>query len=1269
MINLLLMVFVVGTSAIKELGTTGIEISFSLDSLRRMDYSFSEAVWLNNEGEPNLPSVVYKIGIPQDGAVDIIITDYREERVSNAVVEPVYYHGIRELPTPEPMKVYSTVYTENAFFPEDLVEVSEPGYFRDIYTVDVRLNPVRYNPVTRELTVTKDVKVRVIFKGRPKARRVGDTPFEKIYRQTIINYGQCKTWIREPKPDRGMRQSGMWFKIEVDEEGIYRIGYDDIQRAGLDPQQFDPQTIKIYTAAFDLLPEDVTTPFEDSLVEVAVYVHGEDDQSFDASDYVLFYGYAASHFAPDSGIAWFENGYARNNVYWFTFGGSSGKRMEKVNALWDGNTPDTMVTEIVHIERDIANPTRSGTNWYWLDVSPGEGSTGSGSVTLYHPRANGNAEISMGIFTLSALPFLYELSLDNEVFFSESLLLPLQDRYPPHDLSGETMVSGDSSLLNIVMTRPAGVSGKHTVFLNDVDMAYERITDLSQSFHALFGGAQDYALKCTYVNSPPFVFDITDLEAPKIFYNLTIEDNEMFLSASADSFQVLYFSKLSLAKPATLMPVDLGTLRAQLSGCDYLIITHHDFYNAIQPLADYRRMEYTTKVVNLDDVFNDFSFGKYDPLAIKHFLYYTTNNWTTYPTYVFLVGDGTYDYKNNLGKENPPNFVPMYESGTILTGDAVFIRNNVYEGEYVNFGAGEAMVLGRITVRTKQEVRDFIDKLITYETGTIGGTWNKRLILTCDDEYGTSWEGPFAHCGGCEDLIAYVPDSFYDLAKLYMVSYPPFTYPTQKPNAKEAFIRELNRGGLAGLFIGHGNTHQLAHEGLFYDYEIPRVKNGRRYFFFYFGSCTVGRFDDSDYECICEQLVRIKEGSIGTMGATKGTNPQGNKSIANKLFELITAPDTSLTFGECVRISKAFGAREYLLIGDPATKPRRPDESMALSVMPDSLRPLETLKIIPDQNRYHVKAFVRDTTHIEKIDASTIDKISGHIYREVQTSPSSYVAFDYEIEGKEIYRGYWDTDTATLIAPKISTYHLPVIKVSTIMGGRSGEFDSVRVFGTALPTSDVVGPDVMLYDGARKLQDGDWVNSEFTLTGKVSDESGMNLLNSVNDDRGFYLYINQDLDNKVDLRDYFLYDRNSHTSGEFNVQLVLPEPTDTITINVADNHYNRTITTIILQTELYGMIDVENFLVYPNPLQDESGIWFTFDLSTGGLVDFKIFTIAGRLIKTIERVRGRAGYNQIFWDGRDEYGDDISNGVYLVKIVARVENAKSELVEKFIIAR
>jgi len=1288
MISLCLTLLLVSGSSVTELGTKGLEITYTVDQPSRdqsissrletpSQTGFADGVRLNKTGEPDLQSIVYRIGLPQDSDFDITITKGREEIYKNIDISPVTMPGIEERFQQKAETILSDVYKKNVFFPENLIEISQPGYFRDIYTVNVRVNPAQYNPVKRELRVIKSFTIHVRYEGSPKNKPIMDHGFEDIYRRTIINFDQCKNWRREPlQLINNPFETGIWYKIEVDEEGLFKIDHEVLEAADIDPAQLDPQTMKIYTAAFELLPRDVQSVFNDSLVEVPVYVNGEDDHSFDAQDYLLFYGCAANHYYCDTVINWFENGYAVSNAYWFTFGGNNGQRMSAIDGAWNGSTPDTLVDEILHFEQDVTNPTRSGTNWYWLNVSPGAGAVGSGSINMEHLHAAGLAEIKLGLFTLNHSSFIYQADINGSVFLHDTLGLTVRDYLPPHYLNGAGTLSGDSSTLIFTISRYSGSSGSLTAYFNGVDLQYQRLTIMDEPFHGLLTSPQDYSVACSNTGSDPVILDITDNRKPRILSGYALNNNRLQLSGTVDSIQLLYFSRVAFAKPTILQDCNPGNLRTVSNGCEYLIITHPDFYNAIMPLADHRRRDYSTKIIRVDEIFNDFSYGKFDPLAIKHFLYHTTNNWTTVPTYVLFVGDATYDYKNNLGKENPPNYIPMYERGSTLSGNAGIppASNVIYEGEYANFdNTGEAMILGRITVRTNSEVRDFIEKLTAYETQEIDGIWNKRIILAGDDEYGTNWEGPYLHCGACEELIPWTPDSFYDFAKVYMVSYlpyPPYTGQTEKVSARNAFIRELNKGAYAGFYFGHGNMHDLAHEGLFYDTHIPLVRNKRRNFLYYFGSCTVGRFDDSDYECIAEQFVRIKDGAIGTLAATAGTNCGPNVVIGQILISCLTEPDTNMNMGECCFVARdGFWYLHYLLIGDPATKMRKPMAQIAMSAQPESLRPVDKLTVISDEQRSYLKAFVRDTTTIEGFNETTADKISHRVYRMVQNGTNSWVGFEYFVDGKEIYHGYWDNDTAVLIAPRIVTTHRPVIKLSSFINNETGFHDSTLVFGSAAPSTDDVGPEVALYEGAKPLANDDWVEKEFTLTGRVSDSSGINLLNSVHDTRGFYLYINQDVENKIDLRDNFMYDRNSYTSGEFKVDLVLPEAVDTLTIYVSDNYYNQTVETIILNAELYGRISLDNFLIYPNPIQDNTGAWFTFNASNAGLADMKVFTIAGRLIKTISDRPIQAGYNQIFWDGHDEYGDEISNGVYLVKALVRNQDSRDEAIEKFIIAR
>ncbi|MCF8413345.1 MAG: hypothetical protein K9G44_08025 [Melioribacteraceae bacterium] len=97
------------------------------------------------------------------------------------------------------------------------------------------------------------------------------------------------------------------------------------------------------------------------------------------------------------------------------------------------------------------------------------------------------------------------------------------------------------------------------------------------------------------------------------------------------------------------------------------------------------------------------------------------------------------------------------------------------------------------------------------------------------------------------------------------------------------------------------------------------------------------------------------------------------------------------------------------------------------------------------------------------------------------------------------------------------------------------------------------------------------------------------------------------------------------------------------------------------------ILDVYN---YPNPFSDETH--FTFKLTQiPDEVNLKIFTIAGRLIKeiNISNAELKHDFNKIFWDGRDDDGDLIANGVYIYKLLMKVEDKTESLTSKLAIVR
>ena len=77
---------------------------------------------------------------------------------------------------------------------------------------------------------------------------------------------------------------------------------------------------------------------------------------------------------------------------------------------------------------------------------------------------------------------------------------------------------------------------------------------------------------------------------------------------------------------------------------------------------------------------------------------------------------------------------------------------------------------------------------------------------------------------------------------------------------------------------------------------------------------------------------------------------------------------------------------------------------------------------------------------------------------------------------------------------------------------------------------------------------------------------------------------------------------------------------------------------------------------YPNPFERETDI--TFHLTS--LADeavIKIYTVSGRLIRTLEQ-DNVVNFVVTHWDGRDEDGSEVANGVYYYKVRLKREGRK-----------
>lgn len=99
-----------------------------------------------------------------------------------------------------------------------------------------------------------------------------------------------------------------------------------------------------------------------------------------------------------------------------------------------------------------------------------------------------------------------------------------------------------------------------------------------------------------------------------------------------------------------------------------------------------------------------------------------------------------------------------------------------------------------------------------------------------------------------------------------------------------------------------------------------------------------------------------------------------------------------------------------------------------------------------------------------------------------------------------------------------------------------------------------------------------------------------------------------------------------------------------------------------------AVFSIKDILLHPSPVHSSATFCYTLGMSADE-VKITVYTISGRLIKTINCISTDKGYNEEFWDTRDEAGNRLSSGTYLYKIIAIRNGKKLQEIGKFSIIR
>jgi hypothetical protein len=346
------------------------------------------------------------------------------------------------------------------------------------------------------------------------------------------------------------------------------------------------------------------------------------------------------------------------------------------------------------------------------------------------------------------------------------------------------------------------------------------------------------------------------------------------------------------------------------NSADLLIITNGMFGKAAEDLRERRQSQgLNTMVVDIEDVYDEFSFGRHDANALRQFLRHALTNWQGKPDYVLLIGDASYDPRNYFGGGGEASdLVPtmMVDTDYLETAS----DETLVDGD--GDGIGEAAI-GRLPARTSAEARTMVRKLLDYEQANNGNPIERGGVMVSDVS------GDYDFVGGSQDIRAQLPNQM----------------PVQFINRNDgdvATVRQriqtaINAGPAILNYMGHGSTTSWTNAVLFNGADAMNLQNGSRLPLAVLMTCANGSFGEDNFDSMAESLLKSPNGGAVAVWASSGLSAPDKQVLVNSRFYQEMFSDQTVRFGDAVRTAKQATQdqnvrRTWIFFGDPTMRLR-----------------------------------------------------------------------------------------------------------------------------------------------------------------------------------------------------------------------------------------------------------------------------------------------------------------------------------------------------------
>ena len=912
--------------------------------------------------------------------------------------------------------------------------------------------------------------------------------------------------------------SGKWVKIQVAEDGIYKLTAADLKKMGFS----NLDKVAVYGYGGWPLDEDFSTTYIDDVPEVAVWR---------GADYLLFYGKGPrkwEYSSSDKSFIHTNNPYSNYGYYFVTEKETTGRTMEKAASAAGATLQVTTFDDYVLHEEELVSVNSSGRELYGESFT----STLSRDFTISVPGIT-NDEGKATLSFISRGNGTITMNVDGNALISGSVSVPSDEYEVARELYRERAWMADKGE-TVKVNIGYSTTGHKNVHLNYFRLQMKRqlkVYDNYTFFRSLSARGNASRFVIQGADASTLVFDVTDGVNPQQM-ETSLNGTELSFSipASASLREFVVVKPSQIKAPVTVGEVVNQNLHA-LPQQDMIIIAQPNFTTQAERLAEAHRTKdnLTVRVVTPESIYNEFSSGTPDATAYRRFMkmfYDRKTSEADAPKYLLLFGDGSFDNRKLTSawkSVDMSNMLLTYQTENSLSSQSYVIDD--YFGFLDDADNKKSLQnkklclgIGRFPIRTVEQATQMVDKVISYMENKNTGSWKNNLCFMADD--GSNTDGFMTeHMEFADQLAGYVESEHPEFLvnKLYYDAYKKDMTAGTYPDVRSGLQKLLKDGLLLFNYTGHGGTTALSDEKVLTQTDINQFTYTHLPVWVT-ATCDFTRFDDLNTSAGEDVFLNKSSGGIALFTTVRVAysrpNFPINDNVIRNLFERNNG--RRRTLGEVMQATKNTLSSVYklgfCLIGDPAVKIAYPEFGMKVTTVNGQS---------VDGNSISFKALEKITVEGEVLDASgqLVTDFTGIVNPTVKDSKVTVTclknsnkddspAFTFTDYPNTIFIGNDSVRNGkfsfTFTVPKDISYSnlqgkMNLYAVDTESGNEAqGNFDNFIVGGTSdTAETDTIGPEIRaLYLNDTTFVDGGQVNTTPYFVAELWDKSGVNITGS-----------------------------------------------------------------------------------------------------------------------------------------------------------------------------